>query len=516
MPEAPIDLIVTLTPPPADAAPETVAAIALSCPTLGLSHGGDLLRDPLDERERADLAWYLEEYWQWPYEQFLERARGVEALLETLGRRLYDALFGSLPARDLLSQWRGAKAGQRRISIVSELPRALSMPWELLHDGQGFLALRARSPVSLARRLPVTLADTAATLSAPLRVLLVTARPEDAGFIDPRGIARELLDEVQALQEQGAIDLEFLRPPTLDALRARLRDTRRPVHVLHFDGHGVFKPEQAEARPADDGLRLRGGGAGMLAFERDDGALHLVPAEQLGALLQDSGVSLAVLTACQSAMSAADDAFSSVAGRLIASGVPAVVAMSASVLVASAARYVEGFYRALAAGAAVPLAHERARQALHDDRRRHLHRRTIDERGAPVELQDWWLPHFYQQRELRLKRRRAKAQASTAPAAAEARLSEDMPPPPRYGWSGRARELQLLERWLRQGKLVVLQGFGGQGKTALAREAADWLTRTGMYAAALFVSFEHGNGAEQLLGALGRFLGVYDGAFRPG
>jgi hypothetical protein len=54
------------------------------------------------------------------------------------------------------------------------------------------------------------------------------------------------------------------------------------------------------------------------------------------------------------------------------------------------------------------------------------------------------------------------------------------------------------------------------GKTALVREAADWLTRTGMYEGACFVSFEGGRGsAPSLLSQLGRFLGVYDATYTP-
>ena len=48
-------------------------------------------------------------------------------------------------------------------------------------------------------------------------------------------IAKELLDEVQAQVAEGRLDVELLRPPTLEALQQRLRDTKRPVHILHFD-----------------------------------------------------------------------------------------------------------------------------------------------------------------------------------------------------------------------------------------------------------------------------------------
>ena len=91
-----------------------------------------------------------------------------------------------------------------------------------------------------------------------------------------------------------------------------------------------------------------------------------------------------------------------------------------------------------------------------------------------------------------------------------------MPLAPRYGFTGRSRELWQLERWLRQNKLVVIHGFGGTGKTALAREAADWLTRTGMYRRACFVSFEGGQGSvTSLLSQVGFLLGVYDVTYSP-
>src|SRR5205085_9375083 len=167
----------------------------------------------------------------------------------------------------------------------------------------------------------------------------------------------------------------------------------------------------------------------------------------------------------QSAMSSASDAFSSVAARLVKSGVDAVLAMSASVLVVSATLYAEAFYRELAAGTPAPTAQERARQALYDDPLRHVHRRRRDEEGTPVKLRDWWLPHFYQQRPLELRPTRPSGELSQPIATSAVRLNESMPGEPRYGFSGRARELLQLERWLMQGKLIAIHGFGGIGKT---------------------------------------------------
>src|SRR6266699_2754668 len=516
--DQPLDLSITLTPPPDGSPPEAIASIELRCDQLGLRHDGDLLADPLTTKEREQIRWYLAEYWEWPYEQFLERGKKIEALLPALGKRLYRTVFGSVGAVSVLQAWRlqPLQPGvQRQISIASEIPRALSLPWELLHDEQGFLVLRTRNPISLLRRLPQhELGGFQTSFEPPLRILLITARPDDAGFIDPRSTARELLDEVQGQVEAGAIALEFLRPPTLRALRARLSNPKLPgVQVLHFDGHGVFGEKQDRQGKPQPGGKPQG----MRAFEDDEGKLDLVEANDVAQVLQDSEVKLAVLDACQSALGAAGDAFSSVATRLIQGGVDAAVAMSASLLVASSTLFFEAFYRELVAGTPAPIAQERARQALHDDPRRHLLSRRRDEEAQPVELRDWWLPHYYQQRPLALQAAgKLKSKPKKQPSGAlPSRLNTDMPPEPRYGFSGRSRELLQVERHLLRGKLVVIDGFGGVGKTALVREAADWLTRTGMYTGACFVSFEHGGDAATLLSALGSYLGVYDGHYNP-
>jgi tetratricopeptide (TPR) repeat protein len=502
-----LDLRLILNPPPADASSETVASIELRCDQLGRSHRGDLLSDPITKRERKDLRWYLEEYAEWPFDEFRERAKQIEQKLNIIGKQLYESTFSSIGAQKVLQAWRLTPAKRKQISIVSGLPRALSLPWELLHDEAGFLVLRAQQPVSILRTLALEEGTSEKEYKPPLRILMVVARPEGTGFFDPRGEARELLKALHEPLEAGAIEVEFLRPPTLPALRKRLSQSKRPIHVLHFDGHGSFG--KAQHSDAKDTTHKQSGEQGSLDFEDEEGQLDLVEAEMLGQVLQGSTVSLVVLNACQSAQGADDDAFSSVAGRLIQSGQDGVVAMSASVLVAATTRYVRAFYAELAEGTPVPTAHERARQVLHDDPRRHLLSRAPDREAERVELRDWWVPHFYQQRALTLRpsrRRRKRAQVAE---------THDLPEPPRYGFSGRTRELHQLERALWQGKLVVIYGFGGVGKTTLAGEAADWLTQTGMYQQALFVSFEHGGDASTLLSTLGNLYGVNDASYDP-
>ncbi len=100
-----LDLSIMLMQPPPDSPTDVIAGITLRCDALGLSHFGDLLRDPLTQQERDDLRWYLEEYWKWPYLEFAARGRRVEALLVDVGKRLYQAVFGNSEAQALLQQW---------------------------------------------------------------------------------------------------------------------------------------------------------------------------------------------------------------------------------------------------------------------------------------------------------------------------------------------------------------------------------------------------------------------------
>src|SRR5437588_7040600 len=101
----PLDLCVILAAPPQDAPSDVIASIMLSCETLELSHTGGLLTDPLTQRERRDIQWYLEEYWMWPYEGFAQRGKEVEALLVEVGSRLYRTVFSSPQATRIVQAW---------------------------------------------------------------------------------------------------------------------------------------------------------------------------------------------------------------------------------------------------------------------------------------------------------------------------------------------------------------------------------------------------------------------------
>src|SRR5260221_7924750 len=151
--EPSLDLSVTVTRPSPGTSFAPIADVTLRCEALGLASMGTLLTDLLTEEERSRLRWYLEVYLEWPYEVFEQRAKQVEALLPELGKRLYEAVFSDPQARDIIQQWWRQQAQQRQITIISDIAGVLSLPWELLYDERGFLALRSLHPVAIVRRL---------------------------------------------------------------------------------------------------------------------------------------------------------------------------------------------------------------------------------------------------------------------------------------------------------------------------------------------------------------------------
>ncbi len=468
---------------------------------------------PLGPIEAEDLRWYLEKYAVWPSDIYRDRIARIEKNLITWGKELYQAALPVEHTANVLHAWARIddRAGRRFSILVDPTPEAgvadekartareaatllLGLPWELLHDGNTFLFQGAR-PTRVRRRLPNTQPFDAPPVATPIRILLVTARPEDeaCGYIDHRASALPLVEALEKLG--GQVVLELLSPPTLPDLREaldRARKAEKPYHVVHFDGHGVYD---------------RRVGLGGLCFEdpRDSDRLErrrhaTVYTDELGPLLRDHRIPLVFLEACQSAQ--AKQASESVASELLKVGVASVVAMSHSVMVETARRFVADFYTELAAGGRVGDAMLAGQRRLHDDN----FRGRIFGAGE-LRLRDWFVPLLFQEQDdpqLFFKAPSDQTREDIQ-AVLEARLGE-LPQKPEAGFVGRSRGLLALERLLHQEGYGVIRGQGGEGKTALAVELARWLVRSRQIRRAAFVSVETHSHSEAVLDALGRQL----------
>jgi len=283
--DQPLELSIRFRSPTsqADDAPLTVS---VHVPGLGLASDPFDFAIPLDDKVLDELRWYLELYPQWPVGPDYERALGIEAKLREWGKRLFDAAFAHREALRVYDEFRRAEASGHLVTLDATDARVLRLPWELLADEGGYLFTQ-KPPVGVRRRVQKAKAARTQSFALPVRILMVISRPDDANFLDPRSSAQALLDAVEPLGSRVVV--EFLYPPTLAALTRRVRDPKQPpVHVVHFDGHGVYVPQT---------------GLGYLLFENDEHKEHLVNADDLGTLLNDTGVPLMVLDACQTAKS---------------------------------------------------------------------------------------------------------------------------------------------------------------------------------------------------------------------
>jgi len=494
---------------------------------------------PLGPIEADDLRWYLEDYAVWPGRPFADRAQRIESDLATWGQALHRAALPAEHTTNVLQAWAGiAPRSERRFSVyldpdteagMPEEAKAeareaeareaavalLALPWELLHDGSGFLFQGARA-TRVRRRLPNKGVFDVPVLAPPIRILLVTARPEDeaCGYIDHRISAQALVGAVEALG--GLVELTQLRPPTLSALGEALQralDTGTPYQVVHFDGHGIYDRQV---------------GLGGLCFEdpRDQdlprNRRHLtIHTDRLGPLLRQHRIPLVFLKACQSAQ--AEEANESVASELLKAGVASVVAMSHSVLDATAERFVGAFYLALATGRRVGEAMLAGQRALAED----SFRARIFGAGE-LHLQDWFVPVLFQEqadpqlftaipapttREDNVKRLQTRLGALRLDDPADP--AYPLAPRPPVAFTGRSRELPALERLLLPptdtrpigpGRWALIRGQGGEGKTALACELGRWLVRSGQGQRAAFASVEIQTTASVVLDVLGRQL----------
>jgi tetratricopeptide (TPR) repeat protein len=475
---------------------------------------------PLGPIEADDLCWYLEEYFRWPTGVFTERAKAIEEKLPQWGQELFVAASMTDSAKEVLNAWLNeAESADRRFSVMvdSDLPEGaseedqvaareaasllLSLPWELLHDGRGFL-FHGKNPVRVRRRLPNRHPQPVTPSRLPIRILLVSPRPEGdgSGYIDHRISAKPLVEAIESLGEQA--ELTILSPPTFPALEEALQraaDENEPFDVVHFDGHGVYD---------------RKIGLGALCFEDpkdadklERRAMQLVHAEKLAAVVRDHRIPLVFLDACQSAQTE-EDPTASVAAKLLEEGVTSVVAMSHSVLVETARRFVTAFYAELARGARVGTAMLAGQRALVGD----TYRGKIMGAGE-LHLQDWFVPVLYQEeQDPQLITQLPSEQARQLQQRSRQFSLGALPATPTQGFIGRSRELLALERVLDQTprdqaqRYAVVRGVGGQGKTTLAVELARWLVRTGRFRRAAFVSLEHYSDARGVLDSLGRQL----------
>ncbi|HUG71266.1 MAG TPA: CHAT domain-containing protein [Pirellulaceae bacterium] len=481
--------------------------------------------NPITVKDRSDIRWYVETYGARSLADPDDKdARRIEERLPEIGKALFDSIFTSRPAQRVFNRFQDDDSANRVVTIHADDAAVLSLPWELLHDPEGEFFIWEQPHVSVRRTIAGDTRGRTRFQVKPkdvIHVLFVVSRPEDAGFIDPRSDPAAVMDAIDA-HAPGRVTTEFLWPATVNALKARLADKSQPaIDILHFDGHGVFRQVSAKDVADNPGLfgksieseiqrerqsRAKSGhstavdgpvGIGFLVFENEQRKKHLITADEFAKNLHRSKVGLVVLSACESAKSddSRSDPLASVAGRLTATGIPAILAMTHSVLVATTRALFAEFYRSLTLGHGIAASLDDARVYLANNPQKYEVQRG--QAREMLRLQDWFVPAlFHAGADTPLLTPIGDFQPSettadeTRPLEATA-TKHNLRPQHEAGFFGRRRELWDIEYWFGTGQTrrISITGFGGQGKTELALEAGRWLLRTGMFRQAVFVDY---------------------------
>jgi hypothetical protein len=286
------------------------------------------------------------------------------------GHALGDALLPGVVGtrmREALHFVRARSLGLRLRIVGGDLVHCVPWEYAVLPPGHGeptetdFLALMPDVSVVRDQAIPYTPLTRAAL---PLRIAAAAAHPTCTGQID---VARERIALEDALRDlQGIVELVWSPGGARPSVATR-------AQLFHFAGHGAFElagnASQGARDVASSAAPLPGAGPpgdGYLVFEGPGAAPDRVTAGQLGVILREMGVRVAVLNACKTASRDGTRSWSSVVAALLKAGVRSVVAMQHAVLDASAIAFAAAFYRSLALGGSLDESARNGRIAVFD------------------------------------------------------------------------------------------------------------------------------------------------------
>ena len=420
-------------------------------------------RDPLDDSDRLEIDWYFQEYLDHPFGPAKARAEAVEAGLRNLGRLLFEIVFaGNERAQQLMAVATADGLEGYQLAVVSPRAEFLSVPWELMNQPNvGYLATNLASIVHRVDAGPLPAYE--GTLDTEqLNVLLVCPSPEPVGMETTSAtvsLATETVKVLESLDVQ--VELDYLRPPTFEALTQELE--RRPAyyHVVQFDG-----------------IRT-GNESGELVFESGDGSPEMVTAHRLADTLAAAQVPVALLIAGDrdARQSGATRIWTSLGVQACQDGSPFTVSLPYHLHGSPVGeRFLHRFYQALARGEDVAAALAQARNGLMEEPQRS----TLT---GPQVFWDWITPRVFQSRQYAPARIEAEpVNPLAAPVIQNTADTEDegqLPASGQYGLMGRQAELGRIERIFSSSPVAILSGSTGIGKTELALALARRFQKTG-------------------------------------
>ena len=280
-----------------------------------------------------------------------------EQPVQEFGRQLFEFAFPpEVRAGLLAARHQAAQQGTPvRLRLRVQPPELAALPWEFLYDPGRDDYLCLSTP--LVRYLDVPEPRRPLTVTPPLQILAMVARPHDLDPLNTEHEQRRLTEALLPLERSGQ---------GAAALGGRA-DLVGPAGTPWTRAAGTSSTSSATATSIPKAAKVSWAWPGRTV------GVHRLAASDLALLLQEHhSLRLVVLNSCDTARASAADRFSSTASVLMRRGIPAVVAMQYEISDPAAIAFARGFYTALAAQHPVDQAVTRARQSIKFTRRNTL------------------------------------------------------------------------------------------------------------------------------------------------
>jgi hypothetical protein len=272
-----------------------------------------------------------------------ERAR----LARAFGEKLFTAIFsGSLYTAYMTSLERAASSGLRlRLNLDNAGPFA-NVPWELLRDPRSdYLCLSRQTQI--VRYIGGGASRPLLEVTLPLQTLLLVAAPSDGPRMNVENEAHLLDEATHETRNRGLLNVERLNAGNIPALQHGLHSGIE-YHIFHYSGASIFDDRAGE---------------GLLAFEAPDGRTLPVSGEVLARELSEQKSLRLVMLRARPA-EPGHDPMPSIAARIAARGMPAIVAMQYNLSDDAMSIFAAEFYTAIAEGYPIEQALSEARRSM--------------------------------------------------------------------------------------------------------------------------------------------------------
>ncbi len=238
---------------------------------------------PIDEKFRDDLKWYFKEYLLQAYKH-RKRASWFLEDLSKQGKSMGEKIFGGeYQDSEVSKKLSEMKLEEIFVTIESERLEFFEEPWEilLLPSSEKCLSTSCAGFVRTGSRERQPEVHLELSTEKPLRVLFVTTRPTKNKELIYQAKSYEIFDRL--LEYESSFEVEVLYPPTWEAFEEKLDAEKNHFHVVHFDG------------PCDMGDSCP---YGHLLFEDEEGQADFCSVAMVAEVLNDHGAEVLLLDNC--------------------------------------------------------------------------------------------------------------------------------------------------------------------------------------------------------------------------